>query len=718
MKDKIAVFAKKQLISEHAPAISCGFFAETAVKKEDFPEIDTLLNFPQDSLVAPLYEEIIKARLSEVLPRSLWRASNESNEALEDQKQELLLSLPRVWATPCPKAPGNISFLAFFKFRPNAFKFFSEMISQWLIPAAFSKANLKKAAQQDTLIPDFELQSKDDLFRLKDRSGILPSASFAQLNAMMIHAVDFKIRSINGELFTLCEVMIHFDNQEELEQAHANFPALQTEIRLGLQSNFYARRILEIRGLSANAKIGLIQEEIANLISRRPKDFGNDLMNEMQHLLVICRDEFKEIRNCRHLSRIIILKYLFRKSVRAEVKKSPEVRYLRLKIFKALLHSPEKDRSVLAIVAGLNFLTSNEMFEERHLLGAIQNYLPNVRAIEGSFFFNTHGNESVRTFYLEIEKTDGEDFSNDEIRLLRNALPHDLKDRIEHLLHPIFMIRNEEEIMRNILTLSNQVKFLHDLPQVVIIFDEQMEGDLLFTVIMVHLVKGEEKSLEERFKAKKSHFEYIPDRSKVVGYLRKKYPKEANVFRVKFPKKPFIRQNHSVNLNQARQSVAEELTHIIGEIRDFNGGMISRQYERLCTLRDELQEVKYNELLLENFFYSLAPDVMRTALPIKVLKSLFLLLLDAIDKNLFNAEEHSLKITIDSKGVYALLKTKDSAVKESIIETLHKSDISNPELTSSFVQVYEMSYIGFYYQSDEEEKQRLFCQLIENCVSS
>jgi len=80
-------------------------------------------------------------------------------------------------------------------------------------------------------------------------------------------------------------------------------------------------------------------------------------------------------------------------------------------------------------------------------------------------------------------------------------------------------------------------------------------------------------------------------------------------------------------LQKARQAVAHELIKILGEFRDYNGGMIVKQNEVLEQLRELFTETeRKNEFLLENFFYSLKPAVMQSILPPKILKSLFSLL--------------------------------------------------------------------------------------------
>ena len=85
----------------------------------------------------------------------------------------------------------------------------------------------------------------------------------------------------------------------------------------------------------------------------------------------------------------------------------------------------------------------------------------------------------------------------------------------------------------------------------------------------------------------------------------KKHRKEASVHRVKVPKEQFLRRDHSIDLYKARQTVVSEISRVVGEIRDYNGGMISKQNELLCSVKRLLGDMKNSdELLLENFFYS------------------------------------------------------------------------------------------------------------------
>lgn len=642
----------------------------------DLPEITTQFDGAVDDSNSQLYRHAIHRILKKVLPLKCTMPPIGDPELIDDRRQEFHSSLPIFVATTSEKAPANLSFYILSNYRASAFKFFYEMISNWLVPGK-------------------------------------------RLNVVSIFSADIKIPSLGNEALTLCDVMIHVESQRELEELLRNLPIIETELRFGMQSAYYARRILEIKGLSADAKTASIQEDIAYLIARMPKLFDYDLLTEMQHILVMCRDEFKAERECRHFSRIISIHYLFRKGLREAVKAEPEKRHLSLKLFKTTLHQASGEKNVLGVVVGINFLKQQEFFEERHLLSAIQNYIPTALVIEGSFFANKRGHENICTLYLEIEKNNGEPFTGEEIRLLRRELPADLKDRIEHLLHPVFMPRNEEEIMRNILTLSSQIKYLHDLPQVIISFDKQTHTDLHFTVILAAAMRPGSPSIQDKFKSANTFLGYTHDRSKTIGLLRKKYTKEASVFSIKLSKDQFLRRDNTIDLNKARQSVVTELTRIIGDLRDFNGGMISKQHELLCAVRGQLQNgIKYNELLLENFFYSLTPDVMRTVLSPQALKTLFLLMHDSIEDNFFRNGSYALKIERDANHLYAMIKTEDTSMKDMLNAALSRFDTSPAVMATSFVSVYNIAYIGFLFVSQNPQQQQEFYRSLQESLEA
>ncbi len=281
------------------------------------------------------------------------------------------------------------------------------------------------------------------------------------------------------------------------------------------------------------------------------------------------------------------------------------------------------------------------------------------------------------------------------------------------------MPRNEEEIVRNVLSLSNQIKFIRDIPQVTINFDEQTPTSLFFTIILVRVMKPDSASIQDLFRRYDSFLNYIHDRTRSLGFLRKKYLKEATIFRVKLSKEQFLRRDHSIDLNKARLTIFNELTRILGDLRDYNGGMISKQNELLSHLRELLGDrAKFNELLLEDFFYSLMPVIMRTVMDPRALKMLFLMNIEAIEKGFFTGEEYSIKIKNDTEFVYVMIKARDLSIKEELGRIFTKLQVPSSDLTHSYVKVYDASYMGYIYRCDDAEKQKEFCYTLQNVLQA
>lgn len=533
------------------------------------------------------------------------------------------------------------------------------------------------------------------------------------LNFNLLYAADFCFHDISDEVLTLAEVKIRVESQEEYEEIQQKFPTIESEIALGVGSKYYSRRILEVRGMSADEKTTYVQQNLSYLINRFPNEFQHDVLAEMMHVLVICPEEFKNARTSRHLSRLISVQYLYRKSLAAAVKRSPNKRHILIKAFHAYVLTPEGRKQTVGIIGGFNFLQDHEIFEEKHLLKTIRQHIPNAKGVANSFFTFKRGPDQIATFYLEIEKLDGEDFTAAEIQKLCAELPGDLKNRVELKLHPMVVPRNEEEVMRNILSLNSQLKYLRDVPQVFISFDEQSHSHLYFTVIVVRVVRPDTRAIQDMFKGSNTFLEYIHDQTRMIGFIRKKHPKEATVFRIKLPKDLFLRLDHSIDLYKARQAVSAELTRILGEIRDYNGGMITKQHELLTRVRSMLVDMgDWKDLLLENFFYSLAPVVMRTLLDPHAFKTLFLMLLKAL-KDSPDTQEASLNIYAEPQYVFAMVSGEDIALKDKIHRAVDKLHLTSTESAHAYVKVQEKFYLGYIYCSTEIHQRDLFCKALQ-----
>lgn len=579
--------------------------------------------------------------------------------------------LPIVKINSLKQAPTKTSLYLIHDGRASGSKFFLDMVLNWLIPGE-------------------------------------------DLDVIEFHAVNFTFPKQHKKM-TFCELVIHVKEQRQLELIHKNYPQVGSELRLGASSSYFARRILEAKGLSLDQKIGATQEHIALLLKRLPHAIHHDIFPEMQHILLQCSEDFKKKRDSKILCRMVTVMYLFKRWLFESLKIAPNKRHTYLKTYRTCSSGSQS----LGLIIGINFLDANEFLEERQIVKAVRTHIPQVQVVEGSFIINRKGAEKIGTIYLEMSKANGASFSSVDIARLQSELPTDLKGRIEHLVHPVFMPRNEEEILKNALTLAGQIQYLQDPPQVFITFDEQTPNRLYFTVILVRVLQGDSKKLSDYFDCKQSFLEYLPDWTRSVGTVRKKYEKEASIFRVAMNKEMFLRDDHSVDLYKARQVVFAELERLIGALRDYNGGLISKQSEQLWTLKKELaEEGVSNDFMVDNFFYGIKPSQMRNLLDIEKLKASFLLLMETVETaTACKGEQSVVKVQRELDYIIVFVASSGKDFQKGIESAIDKLHIPFTDLATIGVQANDIPCFGLIHTNSDHYSQDHFYQTVITALS-
>ncbi|KKM81166.1 hypothetical protein LCGC14_1332580, partial [marine sediment metagenome] len=533
------------------------------------------------------------------------------------------------------------------------------------------------------------------------------------------YSVDFAISNIHNDKLTLMQAVITVESQKDFDAIEENKKTFETELRLGILSDFHANRITEFKGLSNDRKTAMVQEKIGSLIQKKPNQFGKNIFSEMQQFLIMSRDEFKSQRDYHHISRIISILYMIRKLLKKNIEENQDKRYLILKFLKTKLKANSQEKSVLGILVGINFLKEHEVFEEKHLINAIKNFLPYVEIVENSFFIDKASKNEIQTCYIEVQKPNGIDFTNEEVSVLKNELPTYLKGNVEQLIHPVFMPRNEEEIVKNMLVLSQQLKYVHDIPQVIISFDKQTHTDLSFNVILLRVLRPQDPPIKDLISKIKSKNRFIIEKVKKVGIIRRKYLKEANVFRVLLESSDYLRSDHSLDINKARLSVLEDLNRLFGEVRDYMGGMIYKQNEAYKSLQAILGQIgKHYDNLLEKFFYSITPGEMTAIVKPDILKNLFLMLINAIKR-----EETRIKKLSDflfkqeTNRLYIMVPIYDQNVKKKIKDKIDNLNILSSELVSFCLTAHDIEYLGYVFMNDDKAQQKLFLDSIQKSLN-
>ncbi|MDN3504190.1 MAG: hypothetical protein P0S95_01280 [Rhabdochlamydiaceae bacterium] len=655
---------------------------------ESPPEVQEGLEF---------FVKSLESSLRLMIPKSVLEKAPDPNDkdATRAFFGKIGTELPLIYTSFGKTAPYIISmkFLAFSELTHGMGRFVSDVVSRWLVPGK-------------------------------------------QLPLLSVNSMAFEFVRYPGIGFFFHELFLKAENENDFNAIKNNLDNLMDQIKLNILSVTHARKIVAQKNLTLDQKKMIIQENIASLLGKpkqvhdetifdqshqflvkilaekqvssikeqiapllelRPQIFERDVFNELHEGLLLLKESFIAYRDSKHLTRIIAYIYLFRKTVANSAILHPNQRHLSLKVLKTKIKDNNNIHPVLGLVISLNILRENEIFEERHLAKAINAILPFARKVQDSYFESRRA-DSVRNFYIEIEKIDSTPFTSLEIAMIKQKLPTEVKTRIETVINPIFIQKNEEEVMRNILVLSNQLKYVHDIPQLIISFLKQTDNSLSFIVVMARLLRGNDRPLKFLLSNCPEGIRIENHEVRSMGLLRKKYPKEANVFEVHIEKQRFLREDFSLDLYEARRVVYDSLSSVLGDIRDYNGGMISKQNEALGELTKLLLEEDIsNNFLIENYFYSLKPIYMQSVLPPIILKKQFMMLIQLTEHD-YSQQPYFMQMQIVDNYFILMLGSMSPSFKDIIFNSIENCGINSNDLTSSLLNNHDVLCLGYLYQ--------------------
>ncbi len=540
-----------------------------------------------------------------------------------------------------------------------------------------------------------------------------------EVSILSFHHLYFHFDALPGECLLSLQAKILVEDPAQLTLFKGSLPLLEKEVRQLVKTPHYAKHFLAAKNLSDDFKTSLVYQDLGRLLLKFPHLFNQTIFVELSRFLALSTKEFSESRSPRHLAKLVAAHHVMRKIIARSMALFPGERHLQLRVAQTRLQFLFGTKSVVGLMISVCHLDRYEFFDEKHILLAVQKFIPTAQAVKGSFYLAQLPHDMIRTLYLEIEKKDAEPITLHERGLLKRLLPNELKASVEKLMPAVFMMRNEEEVMKNILILSQELKYFSDFPQVMISFEQQTSEDLFFTIILVRLLRKQTKPLDQLFdQMNEEGVEFHSDRVQIVGYLRKKYPKEANTFRLRIPKEPAIlRGDSSVNFYLARQKVIKILNDVIGEVRDYNGGMILQQVEQFSELKTAFPETSQRHPdLLEDFFYALTPIEMQATLPLDHLHTLFRLLLDGIQAELPKRDSYVLKVEQKAESIFILLRARDISYRESVQKSLNALEIFPKALCSTHVDVQGSYCTGFIYDCRDFDLQQQFLHSIQYAI--
>lgn len=549
--------------------------------------------------------------------------------------------------------------------------------------------------------------------------------------------------------YYLCENFVRITEADDLLLIKKNLPGFIKELRQIILSVYRARYIAALHNFSAMQKSAIIKDSISDLLKgqdregeisdfdqvhdfflkfsterklseirknlstlmkKKPRDFDRDIFEAMHHLSSLFKSDFTSIRDPRYIARIISYQYIFQKIIQNALEVDPTKRHMHIRLMRTFLNTATGKEQVLGILLTTNFLNEIEKLDQKLILDTISSCNFDIKYIENSYAADRR-KDKIQSFYLEIAKGDRSLFSVAECKELKERLIESLESHLSY--NPVFLPSNDEETMRNIILLANQLKYVGDLPQLVLSYSSQTNTEIVFTAILVRLLKGDTSSLKELFSKNSSILNFVSDEVKIVGKLKKKYLKEANTFHISLKKDVVLRKDFSLNIHKARDLIVAELEKVIGEFRDFNGGLLCQQSQALEQLKSSLGEVhEKHEYLLENFFYSIKPHVAVNIFSADLLKILFLSFLD-IRKSDFIKEPYIIKHICLENYLISTIAASVQTVQEAIAADIANFKPSSLSLAFVPLKINGIYLLGYILKGTKEEVLNFQSRLFE-----
>ncbi len=563
------------------------------------------------------------------------------------------------------------------------------------------------------------LSSKEDSTATKIESilkeWVVPGKTTTLLS---IKSLYFHWDQFSDKSFLVLNAKCLIESEKDLNKALTLLPSFSMQLTSCLKSPHSLKDFFSLRPLLQEFKQTQVHQQLVLLIEKLPLLFSSDLFLEMSRFFSLCPKSFCDPRAPRLITKILAFHFLMRTNLLRLISLFPEKKHLEIRYIRTNLTFPFGSKPVVGLVLGISPLGRHEFFEECHIAQATQMILPGTRIVKGSFYTYQGPQDPICTLYLELEKKDGTSFSATEINLLKQDLEEKLKRCVEKLVPSVFMARNEEETMRNILILSQELKRLSDLPQVMISLDSHTTSEISFTIILVRILKPGTPSLAKNFTTLKSEALFVSDRVQQVGFLKKTTPKEAHVFHLRFPKSSnLLRADNSVNFYLARSRASSILLEAIGPFRDYNGGMILKQGELFYQFQDAFSTIsEKNPELLENFFFSLNPIEVQATLPLLSLEILFNQFLEAQKTKPIQKEDYFIKIEEHKKQLFTTIRIQDVSFKEELFSALAAQGLYSKSLVQSSIQMQGSLYVSIVFPHVDDKKQNLIIATLHEAI--
>ncbi len=376
--------------------------------------------------------------------------------------------------------------------------------------------------------------------------------------------------------------------------------ALARDMATALQ---FPEHISHLSTFSSHIKEALFKE-----LRRHPDSFAT-LLEESSRLFSSATQEFSQLRSGATLLKIAKSLIWLKIQLLAHPKES-----IVFRLFPSQLHSPFGARSVLALAVALPKLQPYEQFDQQHMAQAMMRSFPSLQPVPRSFVTYRHPETSQQSFYLEFETKESALPPLKSLHLARKEIERDLLGAIEKVVSRIDIPQNDDDLLRNLLLLNQEITRINDKPNVIIQYHEQTDEMISFYVTLVRVIKNSQKNIPVSLAATESIRSILLNAS-LLDTLKESYVKQGLEFLVQCRKTHFFRRDRSIDFIKAREAVLRYLEKTFGRLRDLNGGFMYEHDRLLQTVKLNLRPDEKKDLfIIENLITSLMPSIMKSLL--------------------------------------------------------------------------------------------------------
>lgn len=410
------------------------------------------------------------------------------------------------------------------------------------------------------------------------------------------------------------------------------------------------------RSLDLAAKVFSILPQVNGI------SFARDLLQIIGHY----SESFLKERTQAHLLKIAKAKWELNQSLENSLQSERNVYF---KLFAVKFTAESEDRKILGIMFAMNFLSEHEQFKKSHLLNTLRKLVPGTSILEDSFFMLVDEKNSRLFCYCEIEKFRGTHLGLEESLRLKKLLAQEIKDNIEICSPELWIPENNEQTLKDVLRLHQEVSDINDIPHVSISFKEQSSSSIRFVVIIIRVVREGGPFLREKIFNFWSDVEI--ELEKVDPFLDG-HVKETLVLSLEMLSSLFYRKNYAIDLLKARQYICMTLEQIMGEFRDYNGGLLSKQTEQFNSLINKIStQVDYLSDF-ESLFYSLAPSNIQLLIPVEKAIEISKAFYQLKEEN--SKKPFTLQFKKSNRVFFIIIKTR-STIFDSVFSEIDKSSL-------------------------------------------